>query len=122
MVQNFEKSIFLKKSKKIMMFFHLNYEHGTFLSSFRVSRAKRSHGDLRELWIPPGGLALSSLLKHISISMDLDAHFRGGKTPLTIWSGVPVVIGSLDFMKILENPRKFLILDEIQYFRHFGDM
>ena len=58
MLQNFEKSNFLKMSKKFPMFFHLSYKPGTFLITFRVSRPKTSDDDQREQWIAPYGLVI----------------------------------------------------------------
>ena len=47
-----------------------------------------------------------------------NARFRAGKTPLTIWGGLPVLVGSLDFVNF-QKSWKIMIFDDFRWFSSF---
>ena len=47
-----------------------------------------------------------------------NARFRAGKTPLTIWGGLPVLVGSLNFVNF-QKSWKIMIFDDFQWFSSF---
>ena len=47
-----------------------------------------------------------------------NARFRAGKTPLTIWGGLPVLVGSLNFVNF-QKSWKIMIFDDFRWFSSF---